>query len=53
MLMGEVCFLYKYVNIFIYKLFINKYEDSIMKPTKHCLKRVGEERGKNGNIMEG
>jgi hypothetical protein len=27
------------------------YEDSIMKPTKHCLKRG--EGMENGNIMEG
>jgi hypothetical protein len=32
--------------------YINTYENSIVKPSKHCLEK-GEERGQNGNIMEG
>jgi hypothetical protein len=32
--------------------FIYTCEDTIMKPTKHCLKKVRGGRERNGNIME-
>jgi hypothetical protein len=32
---------------------MSTHEDSIMKPTKHCLKEGAKRERKNGNIMEG
>jgi hypothetical protein len=42
-----------YIHVYICVcIHIHMYEDSIMKPTKYCLKRGGERKEGYGNVIE-